>query len=303
MQLADNYRHGGEAGFTYRYLGDADYQSNATGVTITTGTRVKDLASGAFYEFVGSAQQAQAITDLNTEVFGRSDLLTPRDLDEAARQDDDQLVLDVLRGSFSGSKLGETNIGSIYLWDQTELVLDETTYVVTHGWNSWVDVTDPNAWQFQMGRALRGLSSTANILLVDWSDLSVTPDYAQAASDTLLVGNRLGTFLAQLGLNADKLHLIGHSLGAHVSGNAAAMYEQLTGEAVAQITAMDPAGPLFEGRGIQGKTEWERLDINDATRVVAIHTSEELGFDDRLGDLDLYLNPARCASTGQRPPG
>ncbi len=96
-------------------------------------------------------------------------------------------------------------------------------------------------------------------------------------------------FLQELEVDADKTTLIGHSLGAHVSGIAADTYtyDNLTGEALNTVIGLDPAGPLFE----YGLTnESGRLDPTDAEQVAVLHSSTLLGYDDAMGDLDVYLN-------------
>lgn len=48
----------------------------------------------------------------------------------------------------------------------------------------------------------------------------------------------------QHGMRSEQFHLIGHSLGAHASGNAGEKYQYLmNGTKVARITGLDPAQP------------------------------------------------------------
>ena len=56
------------------------------------------------------------------------------------------------------------------------------------------------------------------------------------------------SFMAKHGRARSSLrfHLVGHSLGAHVCGQAGSYYQQITkGEMIERIDGLDPAGPLF----------------------------------------------------------
>ena len=67
----------------------------------------------------------------------------------------------------------------------------------------------------------------------------------------------------------ESFHLIGHSLGAHVSGYAGKFLNGKLG----QITGLDPAGPRFEGL----KMSESRLWHTDANFVDSIHSNTESG--------------------------
>lgn len=56
------------------------------------------------------------------------------------------------------------------------------------------------------------------------------------------------------GLRPEDVHLIGHSLGAHLSAYASERVPN-----IGRITALDPAEPYFQGMGTQ-----VRLDPSDA---------------------------------------
>lgn len=67
------------------------------------------------------------------------------------------------------------------------------------------------------------------------------------------------------GLELSRVHLIGFSLGAHVSGFAGSDSPGLK-----RITGLDPAGPLFEAQHPKA-----RLDSSDANFVDVIHSNGE----------------------------
>lgn len=79
---------------------------------------------------------------------------------------------------------------------------------------------------------------------------------------------------------------IGHSLGAHIGGEAGRMYQQLTNQSLGRITGLDPARPCFnEGEHLTG------LQRDDAHFVDVIHSNSGiLGHVRAMGDLDFYPN-------------
>jgi hypothetical protein len=56
--------------------------------------------------------------------------------------------------------------------------------------------------------------------------------YYTAAENTIVVGLKLASFLLQLKLNFNKIHCIGHSLGAHCCGFIGKMkqIDRITGQ-------------------------------------------------------------------------
>ncbi|CAH1271918.1 PNLIP [Branchiostoma lanceolatum] len=137
-----------------------------------------------------------------------------------------------------------------------------------------------------------------NMFLVDWSSSSQTLDYTQAAADIRVVGAKLARFIIFLRFltraEEKNMHIIGHSLGAHVAGYAG---ERLNGR-LGRITGLDPAYPFFEN-----KPPEVRLDTTDAIFVDVIHTDADadhklgFGMDQAIGHLDFYPNG------GQEQPG
>lgn len=60
------------------------------------------------------------------------------------------------------------------------------------------------------------------MITVDWHKGAVLP-YEQATANTRVVGAQIAQLVNKLiqgGSSADKFHIIGHSLGAHVAGYA-----------------------------------------------------------------------------------
>lgn len=131
------------------------------------------------------------------------------------------------------------------------------------------------------------------VICVDWENGATFPNYVRAAANTRLVGKQLAMLLRNLqqhkGLNLMRTHVIGFSLGAHVSGFAGA---ELPG--LSRITGLDPAGPLFEAQHPK-----VRLDSSDAEFVDVIHSNGEnlilggLGSWQPMGHVDYYPNGGR----------
>ena len=64
------------------------------------------------------------------------------------------------------------------------------------------------------------------------------------------------------------LHLVGHSLGAHVAGFMAKKVASLGLGKVPRLTGLDPAYPCYELLGPEG-----RVDKTDAELVQIVHTN------------------------------
>lgn len=80
-----------------------------------------------------------------------------------------------------------------------------------------------------------------------------------------------------------KIHIIGHSMGAHIAGFAGIF---LGKRKVGRITGLDPAYPLFYSFSSD-----YRLGPEDADFVDVIHTSAgTLGFGEPIGHADFYPN-------------
>nr|WIM01343.1 pancreatic lipase-like A3 [Limnephilus flavicornis] len=128
-----------------------------------------------------------------------------------------------------------------------------------------------------------------NVLYLDASSL-IFAFYSRAVTLVRLIGQLLAVQLwkfVQAGVNPSKIHLLGHSLGAHISGFAGKAYIALSGGSkIGRITGMDPAGPCFFGS--PGDLT---LNGTDATFVDTIHTDGGLfGIIQPLGQVDYYVN-------------
>ncbi|XP_075156812.1 vitellogenin-1-like [Haematobia irritans] len=116
--------------------------------------------------------------------------------------------------------------------------------------------------------------------------------YANTAYNTDKLGRFLAIGLRNLGLPPDRLHIIGHSLGAHIVGIAGRYYYKLTGRKIDRITGLDPARPCFRTPSI-----FPSLKRGDGRYIDIIHSNPyELGTEEAIGDVDFFaggLSPTR----------
>lgn len=217
------------------------------------------------------------------------------------------------------------------LKDKNEIDTEQPTFVITHGFmaNGKISPEENDDWVKDKAQAYRDQHPNANIIIVDWekaaaldeeasknikdefilrgavgvatsSDHDLIDVYEKAAHNTPEIGKQLGDYLADQKINPKTTELIGHSLGAHVSGAAGAQFYERTGQKINTITGLDPAGPGFQ----TNETQFERyfletemvphqLDSSDAEHVIAIHSSVSFGSESDMGHSDFYLNPDR----------
>ncbi|XP_075527156.1 pancreatic triacylglycerol lipase-like [Dermacentor variabilis] len=165
----------------------------------------------------------------------------------------------------------------------------ETKFLV-HG---YLDRLSFAAWVSDMKDAYLK-QADVNVIIVDWSEANAGI-YDRACANARIVGAELALFIRKLkeafGADPRSMHIIGHSLGAHIAGYAGANTTNL-----GRITALDPAEPNF-----QKMPPEVRLDPTDAEFVDAIHTdshpyltklwsSEGMGMWDPVGHVDFYPN-------------
>ncbi|XP_050355927.1 phospholipase A1 1-like [Nymphalis io] len=113
--------------------------------------------------------------------------------------------------------------------------------------------------------------------------------YLRATTYVQFMGQKLGEILAGMvyqGQDPTKIHIIGHSLGAHISGFAGKAFYNLTGKLVGRISGLDPAGPCFSHVDPDS-----RLMHTDAAFVDVMHTDAGVyGIKDAVGHADYFPN-------------
>ncbi len=95
-------------------------------------------------------------------------------------------------------------------------------------------------------------------------------DYDDAAANVPAVAQAISNDIVNSGYSPDLVTLVGHSLGGQVSIYAGFDYEELTGQQISTVEALDPAGPGFPVSGLYA-------DAGAAVTVNTINTSCVLG--------------------------
>uniref|UniRef100_A0A182JT06 Lipase domain-containing protein n=1 Tax=Anopheles christyi TaxID=43041 RepID=A0A182JT06_9DIPT len=160
-----------------------------------------------------------------------------------------------------------------------ELDLGRQLKVLIHGWNA-----DRNHVSILPIRTAYLVQDAQNLLVADWSPVAVLL-YPTARDLVLPVANRLGSILARfikrVGIDPSQVHIIGHSLGAHIAGNVG---RHMDGK-LRRVTALDPAGPLF---ALDSK---DAVGPDNAQFVDVIHTDGlTLGENVVRGNADFFPN-------------
>ena len=106
----------------------------------------------------------------------------------------------------------------------------------------------------------------------------------------LLLGVQIADFILNItkaGYPLANIELIGHSIGGQVAGYAGERIIEKTSRKLSKITALDPAGPLFELFKLNGRS----LNRSHAVVVFAIHSDRNvLGNFGDVGTTDVYPN-------------
>ncbi|KAK2586048.1 hypothetical protein KPH14_012045 [Odynerus spinipes] len=160
---------------------------------------------------------------------------------------------------------------------------ERPTKLLIHGWTDSANTY----WLQDFRQNYLGVGDY-NVICVNWFPASLK-EYWIAAKLTRQVGKYIAELLDFLvlegDLSLDNVHILGHSLGAHVAGFAGV---EVSGT-IGRITGMDPARPGFESPSLNDLNI--RLDSRDAKFVDIIHTcAGTLGFVRSIGHVDFYPN-------------
>jgi len=191
---------------------------------------------------------------------------------------------------------------------------------LVHGFDD--NITQPRYLAF-VDAWMQATGHKVNVILVNWASLATAIKftslndfaYNEAALNAIDVGSFLGLCLAELSqltpIKAANLHLLGHSLGAHIMGRAGRVYAATAGQSVGRITGLDPAGPGFvdsPNMPAIPTLNSQRLTAQSASFVDVIHTNGALqpsvvSLDPHCGDLHELGSMDFYPSGGSVQPG
>ncbi|XP_011867463.1 PREDICTED: pancreatic triacylglycerol lipase-like [Vollenhovia emeryi] len=190
-------------------------------------------------------------------------------------------------------------LGEQFGLEWTDFRIERRTVIIVHGFLSHGQET----WIRDMERAFLEWDDV-NVVVIDWSAGGNTWNYYKAAVNTRIVGYQVSKFVEHLTNatvndngpdvnNWGPLHLVGHSLGAHICGFVARELKKRHNRwTVQRITGLDPAQPCFR----KTDTSVSHLHKYDAPFVDVIHTNGRLltslglGLPEAIGHVDFYPN-------------
>lgn len=115
--------------------------------------------------------------------------------------------------------------------------------IITHGWRS---SADKEAVTSIKNAYLEAQNMT--VITVDWSCTANSILYFWVANETKTIGGEVAGFLEGLSqlynVTSDKIHLIGHSLGAHVMGIAASKMNSTVYRVTGRFTKYVGTAPI-----------------------------------------------------------
>ncbi|XP_017484001.1 PREDICTED: lipase member I-like [Rhagoletis zephyria] len=164
------------------------------------------------------------------------------------------------------------------------------TKMLVHGWKA-----STQSRSIQLIRDAYNRRGNMNVFAINWRDQAESIYYLKPARYSIHVGRAVSRLIDLLVekhyADPQRIHLIGHSLGAHIMGYAGSFARYRVG----RITGLDPARPAFEN--CIGPEN--HLDATDAEFVDIIHSCAGiLGFQKPIGSVDFYPNGGRAPQPG-----
>ncbi|XP_018328281.1 lipase member I-like [Agrilus planipennis] len=162
------------------------------------------------------------------------------------------------------------------------------TIFIIPGWRSYTNET----WLMNLTRNYFE-KGDFNVFIVDWTNYSFSYNYLKSYNKVGDVGKVVANSILMMTGSSEtflnNVHLIGHSLGAHVCGFVGQEVYKVAFYKLARITGLDPAKPGYETPMKIGFRY--RLTEYSAQFVDVIHTNGGvLGFAGSMGTADFYPN-------------
>ncbi|XP_030386745.1 vitellogenin-1-like [Scaptodrosophila lebanonensis] len=177
------------------------------------------------------------------------------------------------------------------MWRSPEFDAKKKVVIMATGWTTTINDTDA----IDLISQAYNCRGDVNFVAVDAASF-VDTLYTWSAFNTEEIGQSIAKGLVRLLeiVPVENIHLIGHSLGAHIVGAAGRHLQLLTNKTLPRITGLDPAKPCFnEGEVLSG------LLRGDAKFIDVIHSNPGvLGKRDPLGDVDFYPSGLSPLPTG-----
>lgn len=156
---------------------------------------------------------------------------------------------------------------------------DRSTKLLIHGY-----IANRNHISMHNLRNAYLIKGTDNLLIADWSEVAKLfyniPRRSVGRVGRVL-GKQLKDFMMKKKIEPSNVHVLGHSLGAHIAGNLGKYFEGKIG----RITGLDPAGVLFR------EQDDDAIKETDAVFVDIIHTAgDSAGELISRGTVDFYPN-------------
>ena len=135
-------------------------------------------------------------------------------------------------------------------------------------------------------------NNSYNVICIDWRPLAKF-QYFASAEYAIQIGQAIGNNLIKdiliddLDQDPNLIHVIGHSMGAHLAGQIGKEVKDL--QKLGRITGLDPANIGFEDKPTM-------LSKEDAVLVDVIHTNSgsfldgNVGIEKPIGTIDFYPN-------------
>ncbi|XP_012535454.1 pancreatic triacylglycerol lipase [Monomorium pharaonis] len=275
-------------------------ETTLTNFTYTLYTRVgnwSELSDNSSQDATASISEHQQVDCLG---LGKTVAATLEWFFRSKPNGSDALDVQFFLSSRKQPRRVQVVLGEQFGLEWTDFKIERRTVIIIHGFLSHGQET----WIRDMEKAFLEWDDI-NVVIIDWSAGGNTWNYYKAAVNTRIVGYRVSKFLEHITnatinnahvepdvANWGPLHLVGHSLGAHICGFVARELKKRQNRwTVRRITGLDPAQPCFRNaeRSIH-------LHKNDAPFVDVIHTNGRLlmslglGLPEAIGYIDFYPN-------------